>query len=66
MAHLLSTYHYLISFRGLIGFVFSQSPELVAPYGSYEPIFGTNPFSIGIPTKVHIQECGSRQRNAKC
>lgn len=41
-----------VSARGLLGFVLSQSPEFVAPFGSYEPIFGTNPFSIGIPTKV--------------
>jgi len=39
-----------IARAGLIGFVFSQCPEMVAPYGSYEPLFGTNPFSIGIPT----------------
>jgi LDH2 family malate/lactate/ureidoglycolate dehydrogenase len=23
---------------------------MVAPHGSYEPIFGTNPLAIGIPT----------------
>jgi len=34
---------------GLVGIVLSQSPELMAPHGSYEPIFGTNPFSVGIP-----------------
>jgi hypothetical protein len=38
--------------RGLLGFVFSQSPEFVAPFGAYEPVFGTNPFSIGIPMKA--------------
>ena len=43
-----------IATHGLIGIVLSQSPEYVAPYGSYQPIFGTNPFSIGIPTKVGL------------
>jgi LDH2 family malate/lactate/ureidoglycolate dehydrogenase len=45
-----------IAASGLIGIVLSQSPELVAPLGSYEPIFGTNPFSIGIPTQVGKQQ----------
>lgn len=33
----------------------SQCPEMVAPYGSYEPLFGTNPFTIGIPTSPRPQ-----------
>lgn len=28
---------------------------MVAPYGSYEPLFGTNPFTIGIPTSPRPQ-----------
>ena len=36
--------------RGFIGFVFGRSPERVAMHGSYEPVFGTNPLAIGIPT----------------
>jgi L-2-hydroxycarboxylate dehydrogenase (NAD+) len=36
--------------RGFIGFVFGRSPERVAMHGSYEPVFGTNPIAIGIPT----------------
>lgn len=44
-----------IARQGLIGLVFSQCPEMVAPYGSYEPLFGTNPFSIGIPTTPRPQ-----------
>lgn len=32
-----------------ISIVMSQCPEMVAPYGSYEPLFGTNPIAIGIP-----------------
>lgn len=39
-----------IAREGLIGIVISQTYEMVAPHGSYEPIFGTNPISIGIPT----------------
>jgi len=33
--------------------------QFVAPFGSYEAIFGTNPFSIGIPTLVrsHYMTC---------
>lgn len=42
---------------GLIGIVLSQSAELVAPFGSYEPIFGTNPFAIGIPTQARVRVC---------
>lgn len=44
-----------IARNGLIGMVFSQCPEMVAPYGSYEPIFGTNPFAIGVPTTPRPQ-----------
>ena len=39
-----------ITKEGLIGIVMSQCNALVAPYGSYEKIFGTNPIAIGIPT----------------
>jgi LDH2 family malate/lactate/ureidoglycolate dehydrogenase len=37
--------------HGFVGFVFSRSPERVAMHGSYEPVFGTNPWAIGIPTE---------------
>jgi len=37
--------------RGLIGFAFGRSPERVAVYGSFEPVFGTNPLAIAIPTQ---------------
>lgn len=40
-----------IAKAGYIGIVMSQCSELVAPFGSYEAIFGTNPIAIGIPTK---------------
>ena len=39
-----------ITKEGLIGIVMSQCNSLVAPYGSYQKIFGTNPIAIGIPT----------------
>jgi LDH2 family malate/lactate/ureidoglycolate dehydrogenase len=44
-----------IAQEGLVGIVMSQTYEMVAPHGSFEPIFGTNPFSIGIPTKPRPQ-----------
>lgn len=37
--------------QGLIGFSFSRSPERVAVHGSFEPVFGTNPIAIAIPTR---------------
>ncbi|HAR95193.1 MAG TPA: hypothetical protein DCR97_04415 [Deltaproteobacteria bacterium] len=37
--------------EGLIGFAFGRSPERVAVYGSFEPVFGTNPLSVAIPTE---------------
>jgi LDH2 family malate/lactate/ureidoglycolate dehydrogenase len=37
--------------EGFIGFAFSRSPQRVATYGSYEPVFGTNPLAIAIPTE---------------
>jgi len=32
---------------------------MVAPYGSYEALFGTNPFTIGIPTtpRPQVKRC---------
>ena len=36
---------------GLIGLVIGRSPERVAVYGSYEPVFGTNPLAVAIPTE---------------
>ena len=44
-----------MSRQGLISIVMSQCPEMVAPCGSYEPIFGTNPIAIGIPTTPRPQ-----------
>mmetsp|Transcript_9766 Transcript_9766/g.12187 ORF Transcript_9766/g.12187 Transcript_9766/m.12187 type:complete len:403 (-) Transcript_9766:598-1806(-) len=38
-----------ITGQGLIGVILAQSAEYVAPHGSSEPIFGTNPLAVGIP-----------------
>lgn len=38
-----------IADQGMIGIAMAQSPEFVAPNGSYEAIFGTNPVAFGIP-----------------
>ncbi|CAM9215856.1 unnamed protein product [Chrysoparadoxa australica] len=47
----LGAYVKKIADAGLIGFGFAQSPEFVAPYGSYQAILGTNPIAVGIPRK---------------
>ena len=39
-----------IARKGLIGVAMSQSPEYVAPHGTTEAIFGTNPIAVGVPT----------------
>jgi L-2-hydroxycarboxylate dehydrogenase (NAD+) len=39
-----------IAKEGFLGFVFSGSPSKVCAHGSYEPIFGTNPLAIGVPS----------------
>ena len=39
-----------IAQRNLIAIIMSQSPEYVAPHGSNEAIFGTNPIAVGIPS----------------
>lgn len=40
-----------IARRGYIGWVFSGSYPMVAPWGSSEPLFGTNPIAIGVPAR---------------
>lgn len=40
-----------IAQQSLIGFVFAGSSKRVAAAGSYEPIFGTNPLAISLPTE---------------
>lgn len=39
-----------IAEKGFLGFVFAGSPETVSTHGSYQPIFGTNPLAVGIPS----------------
>ena len=46
----LGYYAQKIAEEGLIALVFAVSPEFVAPNGAIEPIFGTNPVGVGIPT----------------
>ena len=40
---------YIMARKGFISIVMSQCPEMVAPHGSHEPIYGTNPLAMGIP-----------------
>jgi L-2-hydroxycarboxylate dehydrogenase (NAD+) len=47
----LGFYSKKIAKENLIGLVFAGSSETVATDGSYEPIFGTNPLSFGVPTE---------------
>ena len=35
--------------EGFVGVMLSQSPELVAPHGSSQALFGTNPLAVGCP-----------------
>lgn len=42
-----------IAKQGLVGAVIASSPPRVATDGSFEPIFGTNPLAIGIPTNAN-------------
>lgn len=44
-----------IADEGLIAIVMTQCSEMVAPNGSYEAIYGTNPIAIGIPTQPRPQ-----------
>lgn len=39
----------LISQKGMIGFVSSNTSPIMAPHGGKEPVLGNNPFSISIP-----------------
>ncbi len=36
---------------GLIGLMFTNAPKAIAPWGSYQPLFGTNPIAFGVPRK---------------
>ena len=37
--------------KGYIGLAMCNSPEFVAPANGAKPVFGTNPFAVGIPQK---------------
>ena len=50
MSHYHSCYYDFCYYNNTCFSFVLKCPELVAPYGSYEPIFGTNPIAIGIPT----------------
>jgi len=39
-----------IANAGMIGIVMATSPEFVAPHGAKQPLLGTNPMTVGIPT----------------
>ena len=54
-----------IASQGLVGIVMSQCPEMVAPHGSYEPVFGTNPLAIGVPTagRPQVLDMATRWRH---
>lgn len=34
---------------GLIGLMFTNAPKAIAPWGSNQPLFGTNPIAFGVP-----------------
>jgi L-2-hydroxycarboxylate dehydrogenase (NAD+) len=39
-----------IALRGMVGVVLNNTPARVSPYGGIDPILGTNPIGISIPT----------------
>ena len=39
-----------LAVNGFIGLAFSGSSKKVAHFGSYQPIYGTNPLALGLPT----------------
>lgn len=43
-------YAYKAARKNLIGIIMAGSPATVAPHGSLDPIFGTNPMAFGFPT----------------
>ena len=34
---------------GLIGMMFTNAPKAIAPWGSHQPLFGTNPIAFSVP-----------------
>lgn len=45
----LAYYGDYIARHNLIGLVFAGSPEMVAPFGACQPLFGTNPICFALP-----------------
>lgn len=39
-----------VTSAGMVGIVLSNTGPVVAPFGSREPVLGTNPLTVGIPT----------------
>jgi len=39
----------ILAEQGYVSIIMSQCSEMVAPHGSYEAVFGTNPIAIGCP-----------------
>lgn len=46
-----SYYLYQIAQKNMIGFMCSQSPAVQTGFDSIDPLFGTNPLGIAVPTK---------------
>ncbi|MGF1707317.1 Ldh family oxidoreductase [Enterovibrio baiacu] len=38
-----------IAKQGCIALIFSNSPQAIAPWGGYKPVFGTNPIAFSVP-----------------
>ena len=38
-----------LAMRGVVGLVFGNSPQAIAPWGGSRPLFGTNPIAFGFP-----------------
>lgn len=50
----LGAYYPMMALKeNMIGFSFSNTPALVAPFGGADPLLGTNPISIAIPAGKH-------------
>lgn len=45
-----SFYSMMAASKGMIGFCCTNGPANMAPFGSREPMLGTNPFSVAVPT----------------
>lgn len=48
-----SYYLYQIAKKDMVGFMCSQSPAVQTGFGSIDPLFGTNPLGIAVPTQAN-------------